>query len=220
MRRVLGSLLLSTLCGFACLPPRTVSQLGPSSEIGLLVAPAKGGHQFAVTLERPAYLMAVEVILNQGARVVATSTGSEPVAPGQHAFTLLAHSPAINGATTPLETTAAGPMEPCPLQPFYEEVRSGDSTRIVFNASLPTRPETAPLMCNSLASHPLTALSPTPPDRYVLVIASSERITIERAGQWLADESAQGGVRDVLDRIARGVASPATTWSAAAFRVL
>lgn len=220
MRTVLGSLLLSALCTTACLPPRTVSQLGPSPDIGLVVVSAKGGQQLEVTLARPAYLVAVEVTLKQGARVVAASTGGEPVAPGHHAFTIQGGSVTMKGVTATQEAPVGGPVEPCPVQPFYEEVRSGDSTRIVFNASMPTHPETSPLMCNTLASHPLTTLQPIPPDRYVLVIASSDSIAIGHAVQWLGDESADGSVREVLDRIAHAVAGPGAAWSAAAYRVL
>lgn len=220
MRPILGSLLLSALCTTACLPPRTVSHLGPSPDIGLLVTPAKGGQRLEVTLARPAYLVAVEVTLKQGARMVAVSTGGEPVAPGHHAFTIRSRSATMTGVTATQEAPAGGPVEPCPVQPFYEEVRSGDSTRIVFNPSIPTHPETSPLMCNTIANHPLTTLQSIPPDRYVLVIASSDSIGLVHAMQWLEDEGAVGQVRAVLDRIAHGVVGGGPAWSAAAYRVL
>jgi hypothetical protein len=218
MRRVVGSLLLSAF-STACLPPHAVSSLGPNPDIGLRVTPGKGGQQLEVTLARPAYLVAVEVILKQGASVVATSPGSEPVAPGQHSFTIQSRPLTMNGVTATQDAPAGGAVEPCPVQPFYEEVRSGDSTRIVFNTSMPTQPQTAPLMCNTIASSPLTTLPAIPPDRYVLVIASSDSIGLVRASQWLDDEDAAGEVRAVLDRIAHGVVGPGAAWSATAYRV-
>ncbi len=219
MRSAFRSLLLAALCSTACVPPRTVSDLGTAPGLGLVVEPAKDGRQFEVTLARPAYLVAVEVTVNQGARLVAASTGTNPATPGRHAFNLQSGTVTMTAVALSAEPTAAGPVEPCPVQPFYQEVPSGDSTKVVFNSSMPTQPQTAPLMCNTSASHPLTALQAAPPDRYVLVIASGKRIGIGRAGAWLADERAIGGVREVLDRIAQGLTESGSAWSATAYRL-
>lgn len=218
MRPVSISVLLAALSSNACLPPRTVSDLGTAPDLGLVVVPAKDGRQFEVTLARPAYLVAVEVTV-KGARLAAASTGTNPATPGRHAFNLQPGAVTMTAVALSAEPTAAGPVEPCPVQPFYQEVPSGDSTKIVFNSSLPTQPQTTPLLCNSNPSHPLTASQTAPPDRYVLVIASANPIGIARAGSWLADERATGGAREVLDRIAHGLADGGSAWSATAYRL-
>ena len=219
MRTVLGSLLLFASTAVSCAPPRSVVDLGTAPDLGLRVAPAPADRQFAVTLGRPAYVAAIEVTMNQGARLITTTAQAPALTAGQHLFAPL---PTREGeaAAQPVGPRLRASEEACPVQPFYREISTGDSTTIEFRGADPMQPTISEGRCFTDPNRQVTPASRVPPDRYILVVASPDSLALQAAAERLSAEDAVGGVREVLDRVARSVAGRGAVWSAAAIRVL
>lgn len=219
MRTALGSLLLFASTAVSCAPPRSVANLGTAPDLGLRVAPAPADRQFAVTLGRPAFVAAIEVTINQGARLITTTAQAPALAAGQHLFAPLpTREP--EAAAQPVGPHLSASEEACPVPPFYREVQRGDSTAIEFRGSELMQPTHTAAPCFTDPNRQVTAASRVPPDRYILVVASPDSLALHAAAERLSAEDAVGGVRDVLDRVARSVAGRGAVWSAAAIRVL
>jgi hypothetical protein len=218
MRTALGSVLLLASTAVSCAPPRSVANLGTAPDLGLRVASAPADRQFAVTLGRPAYVAAIEVTMNQGARLLTETKQASALAAGEHLFAPLP-TREREAAAQPVGPRLRAAEEVCPVQPFYREVQRGDSTAIEFRGSELMQPTSSASPCFTDPNRQVTAVSRVPPDRYILVVASPDSMALQAAAERLSTEDAVGGVRDVLNRIARSVAGQGV-WSAAAIRVL
>jgi hypothetical protein len=218
MRTALGSLLLFASTAVSCAPPRSVANLGTAPDLGLRVASAPADRQFAVTLGRPAYVAAIEVTMNQGARLLTETKQASALAPGEHVFAPF--PPREHVAAQPVAQRISASEEACPVPPFYREVSTGDTTAIEFQGASPMQPTIPVGQCFTDPNRQVTPASRIPPDRYILVVASPDSLALQVAAERLSAEDAVGGVREVLDRIARSVAGRGAVWSAAAIRVL
>jgi len=223
------SLVTVTSLSLACIPPRTVSDLGPAPSLAPQVSVRTHWRQppnYRIDLSRSAYVSFYSVTINRGVTTVALATAESLFAAGTHVLRATANeprrviAPAIAGGTYP------DPAASCAVTDVVKETTQSavgpdgtiQKTDVITFASPTTSP---PITTCSVAGFGQgTSMAGTPLDRYLLVVATSLPVHDDAVVSALDGLDVTGSPREVSDRVASLVArvSRVTEWGARAIR--
>jgi hypothetical protein len=217
-----------TSLSLACIPPRTVSDLGPAPSLAPLVSIRTQWRQpptYTIDLSRSAYVSFYAITINHGVTTVAVATAESLFAAGTHVLRAMANeprvrAPAIAGGTYP------DPSASCAVTDVVKETTQSavgpdgtiQKTEVITFASPTTSPPIT--TCSVAGFGEGTSMAGTPLDRYLLVVATSQPINREAVAGALDDLDVTGSPREVSDRVAALVTrvSRVTEWGARAIR--